>query len=56
MIYVVGKEFNQDAIVVRSYSRAIEIAKERKANVYDCFWNGTEVVCTELIYASEEVM
>lgn len=61
MMYVVSKSKDlvkhaDDAIVVKSYRRAVELADERKANVYEAHWDdllGVQV--TEMLYSGKGV-
>lgn len=55
-IYVVGTEFNDDAIVCGNYSRAIDLANGIGGKVWDAFWNDVteRVEATEIIYVAEE--
>lgn len=49
-MFTVGLRFDEDAVVVDSYSRAVELANQIKGSVYDCHWDGSAVVCNEQIY------
>lgn len=49
-MFAVGVGFNEDAVVVESYSRAVNLANQCRGNVYDCHWDGSAVVCDEQIY------
>ena len=48
-MFAVGLRFDEEAVVVESYRRAVELANQIKGNVYDCHWDGSAVVCNEHI-------